>query len=137
MNLSHKITIPAPKEKVWSFLLDIPRVGRCIPGVERVEAVGDDRYEGTVKQRVGPIGVTLTGILSVVEKDESAGRAILQGEGADRKIGGNVRAKMSMSLRELSPSETELQVDTDVNVLGKLGEFGGAVIKKKADQSME
>jgi carbon monoxide dehydrogenase subunit G len=44
---------------------------------------------------------------------------------------------MTMSLRELSPTETELTVDTDANIGGRLGEFGGAVIKKKADQTME
>jgi len=137
VNLTHKITIPAPRDKVWNFLMDIPRVSKCIPGVEKVEPLGDDKYQGTIKQRVGPIGVTLTGVLSVVEKDEAAGRATLQGEGNDRKIGGLVRAKMAMSLRELSPNETELTVDTDANVGGRLGEFGGAVIKKKADQTME
>ena len=44
---------------------------------------------------------------------------------------------MTMSVKELSPSQTELTVDTDANIGGRLGEFGGAVIKKKADQTME
>ena len=137
MNLSHKITVAAPKAKVWDFLMDIPRVSKCIPGVEKVEPIGDNKYQGAIKQRVGPIGVTLQGVLSVVEADEQAGRATLSGEGADKKIGGAVRAKMTMSVREMSASQTELTVDTDANVLGRLGEFGGAVIKKKADQTME
>ena len=137
MNLSHKITVAAPKAKVWDFLMDIPRVGKCIPGVEKVQAMGENRYQGTVKQRVGPIGVTLEGAMQIVEADEQAGRAAMTAEGADKRIGGAVRAKMTMSVRELSPSETELTVDTDANILGRLGEFGGAVIKKKADQTME
>jgi uncharacterized protein len=137
MNFTHKITVPAPRDKVWAFVMDIPRVGRCIPGVEKVEALGDNRYRGTVKQRVGPISVTLEGTMTVVEADEQAGRAALTAEGADKRIGGAVRAKMNMNVRELSASETELTVESDVNVLGRLGEFGGAVIKKKADQSME
>jgi carbon monoxide dehydrogenase subunit G len=137
MNFTHKITVPAPRDKVWAFVMDIPRVGRCIPGVEKVEALGDNRYRGTVKQRVGPISVTLDGTMTVIEADEQAGRAALTAEGADKRIGGAVRAKMTMNVRELSANETELTVDSDVNVLGRLGEFGGAVIKKKADQSME
>jgi carbon monoxide dehydrogenase subunit G len=137
MNLHHQITVPAPRAEVWSFLMDIPRVGKCIPGVEKVEPVGDNRYQGTVKQRVGPIGVTLEGTMTIVEADEQAGRAAMTAEGADKRIGGAVRAKMTMSVRELSPSETELTVDTDANILGRLGEFGGAVIKKKADQTMD
>lgn len=137
MNLSHTITVPASRARVWDFLMDIPRVSKCIPGVEKVEPLGDNKYRGSIKQSVGPIRVTLDGTLNVVEADEAAGRAALQGEGADKRINGAARAKITMSLRELSPAETELTVDTDVNILGKLGEFGGAVIKKKADQTMD
>jgi uncharacterized protein len=137
MNFHHTVVIPAPRAKVWEFLLDIPRVGKCIPGVEKVEPLGDNKYKGTVKQRVGPIGGTLDGTMTVVETDEQAGRAAMTAEGADKRIGGAVRAKMTMSVKEVSPSETELTVDTDANIGGRLGEFGGAVIKKKADQTME
>ncbi len=137
MQFTHKITVPAPRDKVWAFLMDIPRVGKCIPGVERVEPLGENRYQGVVKQRVGPIGVTLEGTMTVVEMDPQAGRAALTAEGTDKRIGGAVRAKMTMTLRELSPNETELTVDTDANILGRLGEFGSAVIRKKADQTME
>ena len=137
MNLHHQITVEAPREKVWTFLMDIPRVGKCIPGVEKVEAQGNNQYLGTVKQRVGPIGVTLEGKMTIVEADEQAGRAVMTAEGNDRKIGGAVRAKMTMAVKELAPNQTELTVDTDANIGGRLGEFGGAVIKKKADQTME
>ncbi|HEY7067451.1 MAG TPA: SRPBCC family protein [Chloroflexota bacterium] len=137
MNFHHTVVIPAPREKVWNFLMDIPRVGKCIPGVEKVEDLGDNKYKGTVKQRVGPIGVTLEGTMAVVEADEQAGRAAMTAEGADKRIGGAVRAKMTMLVKEMSPSQTELTVDTDANIGGRLGEFGGAVIKKKADQTME
>ena len=137
MELKHTITVPASRDKVWSFVTDIPRVGKCIPGVEKVEALGDNKFKGTVKQRVGPIGVTLEGTMTIVEMDEQAGRAAMTAEGSDKRIGGAVRAKMAMSLKELSPSQTELTVDTDASIGGRLGEFGGAVIKKKADQTME
>jgi len=137
VNFHHTVIIPAPRDKVWQFLLDIPRVGKCIPGVEKVEPLGDNKYKGTVKQRVGPIGVTLEGTMTVVETDEQAGRAAMTAEGADKRIGGAVRAKMTMNVKEVAPSQTELTVDTDANIGGRLGEFGGAVIKKKADQTME
>jgi carbon monoxide dehydrogenase subunit G len=137
MNFHHTVVIPASRDKVWEFLMDIPRVGKCIPGVETVEPQGDNKYKGTVKQRVGPIGVTLEGTMTVVEADEQAGRAAMTAEGTDKRIGGAVRAKMTMSVKEVSPSQTELTVDTDANIGGRLGEFGGAVIKKKADQTME
>ena len=41
-----------------------------------------------------------------------------------------------MELKELSADETELTVETDVNILGKIGEFGQPIIRKKADQML-
>src|SRR5918911_5640881 len=134
MNFHHTVVIPAPRDKVWQFLMDIPRVGKCIPGVEKVEPLGDNKYKGTVKQRVGPIGVTLDGVMTIVETDEQAGRAAMTAEGSDKRIGGAVRAKMTMQVREVSPSETELSVDTDANIGGGRGGVGGAGGKKKGDQ---
>jgi len=42
-----------------------------------------------------------------------------------------------MELKELGPKETELVVETDVNILGKIGEFGQPIIRKKADQMLQ
>ena len=38
-----------------------------------------------------------------------------------------------MQLHELGPAETELVVETDARLLGRLGEFGQPLIRKKAD----
>jgi carbon monoxide dehydrogenase subunit G len=54
----------------------------------------------------------------------------------DRKVGGGVQARMAMLVEELAPSESRLTIRTDANVLGKLGEFGQPVIRKKAEQMM-
>ncbi len=42
-----------------------------------------------------------------------------------------------MQLNEISPNETELVMDTDAQIMGKLGEFGQSVMKKKADGMMQ
>jgi carbon monoxide dehydrogenase subunit G len=42
-----------------------------------------------------------------------------------------------MMLKELGPNETELLVETDVNILGKIGEFGQPIIRKKADSMLK
>lgn len=136
MNFEHRITIPASRERVWSFLEEIPRVGRCVPGVTEVTQVDDQTYRGSIKVRVGPIGLTLAGDLNVLEQDEEAGKAAMSAQASDRKIGGAVSAKLSLEVREVQPTETELLVLTDATVMGRLGEFGQAVIRKKVDQMM-
>jgi carbon monoxide dehydrogenase subunit G len=138
MKFEHSARIPAPKEQVWAVLMDVPRVATCVPGVESVEAVGDDVYRGTLKVRVGPIGLALAGDVSITEKDEEAGTASMRADAADRKVGGMVKATMQMHLSPVpGESATDLRIVTDAQVGGRIGEFGQPIIRKKADQIMQ
>ena len=137
MRFEHRVTIPAPREKVWQFLMQVPEVGRCVPGVTEVKPLTGDDYEGTMKVRIGPVALQLQGKLSIVERDEAGGRATMSAQAADRRAGGSVKARMQLQLEPKGASETDLVVTTDANVLGKLGEFGQPLIRRKADQTME
>lgn len=136
MQFHQTCRVPLPREKAYNFLLDVPQVASCLPGVEKVEPIGDDTYQGTVKVGVGFIKVALTGNMKIIEKDPANFRAVMAGEGADKKIGGAVNVKMSMQLNEISENESELVIDTDAQVMGRLGEFGQSVMRKKADSMM-
>ncbi len=136
MEFQHSATIAAPKAKVWSFLMDVPQVSQCVPGVQDVKPLDDSNYEGTLKVRVGPIGLSLTGKISMDVRDETAGKAEMTAQASDRKVGGGVQAKMGMQLEELGANEVKLTISTNANVMGKLGEFGQPVIRKKAEQMM-
>jgi len=136
MNFEHSATIAAPKDKVWDFLMDVPRVSQCVPGVQDVKPLDADNYEGTLRVRVGPISLSLTGKISMEEKDQAAGKASMTAQATDRKVGGGVQAKMGMQVDELGPQESKLTISTDANVMGKIGEFGQPVIRKKAEQMM-
>ena len=41
---------------------------------------------------------------------------------------------MEMQLTEKSATTTELKITTDAQVLGRIGDFGQPIIRKKADQ---
>ena len=75
-------------------------------------------------------------ILFLEQKDKQNWKAALRAEAADRMAAGAVRGKTSMQLRELSAQETEMEMETDVSILGKIGEFGQPIIRKKADQML-
>ena len=136
MNFEHSATIAAPKAKVWSFLMDVPKVAPCVPGVQDVKPLDNDNYEGTLRVRVGPISLSLAGKITMDQRDEAAGKATMSAQAADRKVGGAVQAKLGMQLEELNPNEVKLTISTDANVMGKIGEFGQPVIRKKAEQMM-
>jgi len=56
----------------------------------------------------------------------------MRAEANDRRLGGGIRARLSLTL---APAEngTLVHIETDLVVLGKIGEFGQPIIKKKAD----
>ncbi len=138
MLIEHRITVPAPPERVWAFMMDIPAVSRCVPGVDGVARIDDTTYSGVMSVRVGPIQIRLDGRVILAERDEPAGQARMDLQAADKRVNGAVNAKMRM---QLSPGETsdktDVDIRTDANVMGKLGEFGQAVIRRKADQIVQ
>jgi carbon monoxide dehydrogenase subunit G len=136
VKLEHKATIAAPIGQVWAFLMDVPAVAKCAPGVESVEPLGGDKYRGTIKVSVGPIRLALQGDVSIVERDELAHIASMRADAADKRAGGAVKAVLKMSLTEVStdPPVTELRMETDAQIMGRIGEFGQPIIRKKADQ---
>jgi len=136
VRFEHTIEMPAARDRVWAFVMDVPSVAKCVPGLEDLEALGDDKYRATMKVRVGPIALALKSDLSIVEKDEAAGRAVLAVDAADKRVGGAVKAQMEMQIAQRSPTATEMKIVTDAQVLGRIVDFGQPIIRKKADQTV-
>jgi uncharacterized protein len=130
------VDLNAPIDKVWNFVMDVPSMAKCIPGVESVEDLGNEKYKVVMKIRVGPIGLTLQSELSVATKDEATHTAALRVDAADKRVGGAVKSTMTMHL-EPNGSGTKMQVETDAQVMGRIGDFGQPVIRKKADQMLQ
>ena len=89
-----------------------------------------------MKIKVGPIGLSLASEISIVEKNEANRTAALLVEAADKRVGGAVKATMSMKLTPEGDG-SRLEVSTDANVMGRIGDFGQPVIRKKADQTLQ
>ena len=137
MKFNQRAVIPMAREPLWDFLMDVPKVARSLPGVETVSQIDDTTYQGTLKVRVGPISLNLQGKIIMEQRDRESWRAALRAEASDRMAAGAVKGKTTMELKEIGPKETELLVETDVNILGKIGEFGQPIIRKKADQMLK
>ncbi|MBI4529517.1 MAG: SRPBCC family protein [Deltaproteobacteria bacterium] len=137
MKFTQRAVIPVGRERLWDFLMDVPKVARSLPGVETVNQIDDVTYQGVLKVRVGPISLNLQGKIFVEQRDRENWRAALRAEASDRMAAGAVKGKTSMELKEIGPSETELGLETDVNILGKIGEFGQPIIRKKADTMLQ
>jgi uncharacterized protein len=137
MILQQQLVIQAPADRVWEFTMNLPGIARCVPGFETIEQLDDDTYIGKVRAQVGPVAVRLAGKVWVAERNHETLLARMNVEAADARIRGAVNAKMSMQLAPGGAGTTAMAVHTDAAVLGKLGEFGQAVMRRKASQIME
>jgi carbon monoxide dehydrogenase subunit G len=133
MDFEHRCTIPVPRATLWQFLLDIPQMATCIPGVENVTMSDEDTYNGRMRVKLGPIQLTLQGTMSIEGRDQQQWQVVARSEATDRRVGGGVHVSTHLLLLENSPEGTELVVQTQARLFGKLAEFGQPVIRKQAD----
>ena len=136
MKLENTCVVQVPRQKLWDYLLVIPNVAACLPGVEEVNALDERNYTGAIHVKVGMVKLRLRGKITVESTDSDLYVASLVLQAADPKISGLIQGKMSLHLDQIAEEETKLSVLTDVNLLGKIGEFGQGLVKKKADQMM-
>ena len=137
MKLQNSCLIPAGLTESWDFLIDVASAARCVPGVVDVAPEGDGRYRGTLRAKVGPMSITLSGSVAVQEQEPESGRARFLVEASDRRVGGGVKTDMLMQLTAMSATETELTIETDTTFMGRLGELGQPLIRRKAQSTIE
>ena len=132
MIFTQECLVVAPRERLWDYLMDVPTVSRCVPGIGAVEAVGDSVYRGSIEVKVGPVRLALEGRITIEEQDRDGWRARMRAEGSDRRLGGGIRARMQLTLLP-GEAATRVRIETDLTVLGKIGEFGQSIIRARAD----
>ena len=55
----------------------------------------------------------------------------------DKRVGGGVQASIEVILVERDEDKSELSVKTDVQFIGRLGDLGQPLIKRKADSTIQ
>lgn len=126
MQLEHSFSVPVGVEDAWQILLDIERVGACMPGAS-IDSIDGDSFTGTVKVKLGPINLTYKGQASFVEKDESARRAVIDARGRDARGNGTAEARVTATLADAG-GRTDVKVSTDLDITGKPAQFGRGVM---------
>ena len=55
MDISGEFHIPLPREAIFEALNDPEVLGRCIPGCQTMEQVGEHEFDADVVARIGPV----------------------------------------------------------------------------------
>ena len=137
MKLQNSCVVPSGLAETWDYLMNVVDSARCVPGVGEVSPEGDGCYRGTLKARVGPMSITLTGKVTIQEQEPDVGRARFLVEASDRRVGGGVKTEMLMLLTAASSGGTELSLETDTTFMGRLGDLGQPIIRRKAQATIE
>jgi len=126
VELQHSFSVPVDVDRAWAVLVDIEQVAPCMPGAA-LDTVDGDEFTGSVKVRLGPIGITYKGKARFVEKDQVAHRAVIDAQGKDARGNGTASATVTATLH---PQEdgTRVEVNTDLAITGKPAQFGRGVM---------
>jgi hypothetical protein len=131
MRVSGTATLHAPPERVWHALNDPDVLVRTIPGCERLEEVGPDRYRMTVTAGVASIKGSYTGEVALTDQ-RPPGSFVLRASGSGAP--GTVSADVQVRLEE-APEGTLLAYDADAVVGGPVGGVGQRVLSGVAKRT--
>lgn len=131
--LNHTFSVPVPIAEAWNVLTNVERIAPCLPGAQLQEVEGET-YRGAVKVKVGPIQAQFKGQASFVEKDDANYKAVLKGEGRDTGGKGNASAIITAQLTAIDASSTQVNVNTDLSITGKVAQFGRGALADVSDK---
>jgi carbon monoxide dehydrogenase subunit G len=134
IRIEEKFQVEAPKERVWAFLLDPHKVVACAPGAQLTEVVDDRTFKGNVRVKVGMITASYSGQAHLEEVDEAAGLVRMLAQGKESAGSGSARATLQARVRPLSDSATEVEVTADIDVVGRLMQFGRGMVQDVSRQ---
>jgi carbon monoxide dehydrogenase subunit G len=132
MEMTGRQRIEAPKARVWAALNDPDILKACIPGCKTLEKTSDTQMKATAGVRIGPIGASFTGEVTLSELDPPNGYRI-DGEGSGGGAG-SAKGGAKVSLSDDGPDATVLDYEVSAQVGGKLAQLGGPIIDASAKQ---
>ena len=134
MEIARSYTFNATASKVWDLLIDPDVVAQCLPGCEKLEPLGEDRYEATLTIEVAGISGMYQGTIRIAAKrPPSSYRLLIDGSGKP----GFIKGEGGIVLTE-EGDKTRVDVKGGVQVGGLVARVGqrllGGVSKMMMDR---
>ncbi len=133
MKLSGSYEFNATPEKVWQTLTDPTSLSDCIPGCEKMEALGNDEYAAAVSIAMGPIRSKFNAKVKMVDlKPYESYGLVIEGTGPS----GFVRGESLVKLTE-SDGKTTVDVDSESSSGGLLARVGQRMMESFSRNMMD
>ena len=127
--IEDEFTVDHPLARVWEIFADMPAVAACLPGAEISEHTPVS-LKGKVTTKFGPMRAAFAGS-AALERDESAKRGAIRGNGTDSLSGSRARGDISYQLFDAGNGRTRVAVAIDYSLQGPLAQFSrGGLVKE-------
>lgn len=128
MDITGTYTFAAPPDRVWALMLDPAVIASCIPGCERLEPDGVDRYKAAITIGLAAITGKYEGTVIISEKNQpSSYKLTVEGQGRP----GFVKGDVTIMLRA-DGSNTIVDVNGTAQTGGTIARLGQRLIGSAA-----
>jgi uncharacterized protein len=128
VKIDQEFAVNIPIDRAWEVLTNLEGIAPCMPGAQ-LTGVEGDVFSGKVKIKVGPVISDYAGTARFVEKDDAGYHAVIDAKGKDSRGAGNANAMIDARLTA-DGDRTVVTVSTDLNISGKVAQFGSGMIKE-------
>jgi carbon monoxide dehydrogenase subunit G len=135
MRFSNEISVDAQADELFAFVSDPERVVKCLPGAS-VEGRDGEDWRGSMSMKVGPIKASYSGTLRFLELDPDARRAVMRVRADEASGQGQAEARITS---EIEPGDggSCIRMDTDLQIRGKVAQFGRGAMEQVAGRMLE
>ncbi len=133
MKIAGTCLLPAPPEQVWTLLNDPERLAKCLPGCERLEPDGPDRYKAAIKFALAAISGKFSGSVELSEKKPPRSlRLRLEGKGVPGFVKGDGRLELADK-----HGQTKVRYTGEAQVGGMIAAIGQRMIEGAARKMIQ
>lgn len=133
MNFHIEAVLPVEPARIWRVFFDVGTIAALIPGCDNVvEETPLQSYSALMKQKIGPFRIEVPTSITVEEHAEPS-HVRLKATGRDHVTGTTINVALSVTLSQMI-SGTQMTVDADLQVAGRLATLGFPVVKKRSEE---
>ena len=131
MLIENEFTVPAAGDKVMTYLLDVEKVAKCLPGAQLTQIVDAQTYKGKMKIKMGAMDLTFAGTVTIVEMDNDSGRIVMKASGREEKGKGQAEASITAQITS-SGNSTHVKLSQNLQMSGAVASMGRGMMQDVA-----
>jgi carbon monoxide dehydrogenase subunit G len=136
VNVSGTALLPATPQQVWDLLTDPASLAKLLPGCERLEPDGPDRYKAVIKFGLAAISGTYSGTLQLTDKNPPNSLHLrIEGRGLPGFVNG--QGELVLAAKQIQPPQTEVTYTGEAQVGGVIASVGQRMVEATAKKIIQ